>query len=402
MMTSIAGHHPRRVVAGVSVGVVAALLLSWAAPRAGGAVEALDDIPVFEFDPTWPKLPLPNHWIMGNVAGMASDEKGHIWVIQRPLSGNMSDDYAQLDPPAGECCRMPPSIIEFDTAGNVIQAFGGPDPKNPKGKRHPDGFEWPREHGLFVDRKGHVWTGSDEEGSSTITKLTHDGKLIKQKGTFGKGHSNQDTENFGQPAGLFVDEKANEVYVADGYHNRRVIVMDADTLAFKRMWGAYGNVPKDIPKSEYRYNPDGPPSQQFSNPVHCVRISHDDLVYVCDRVNDRIQVFKKDGTFVKEQFVAPKTRGFGSVHDIAFSTDPEQRFLYVADGANRKVWMLRRSDMAILGSFGHGGHYAGEFAITHAMAADSKGNLYVGETIGGNRVQRFLFKGTRKGRRSSN
>lgn len=160
-----------------------------AARQTGGA--GVDEVPVFVFDPTWPKLPLPNHWIMGNVAGMASDEQDHIWVLQRPLSGNLSDDYAQLDPPAGECCRMPPSIIEFDAAGKVVQSFGGPDPKNPKSKKHAEGYEWPREHGLFVDAKGNVWTGSDEEGSSTITKLTHDGKLIRQKGTFGKGHSNQ-------------------------------------------------------------------------------------------------------------------------------------------------------------------------------------------------------------------
>jgi DNA-binding beta-propeller fold protein YncE len=378
------------------VGVAGCAAALAAVPGVRQVPAGLDDVPVFEFDPSWPKRPLPNHWIMGNVAGMASDERDHIWVIQRPLSGNLSDDYAQQDPPAGECCRLPPSIIEFDTAGNVIQAFGGPDTKNPKGKRHPDGFEWPREHGLFIDHKGHVWTGSDEEGSSTITKLAHDGRLIKQKGMFGKGHSNQDTENFGQPAGLFVHAKDNEVYVADGYHNRRVIVMDADTLAFKRMWGAYGNRPMDIPKSEYKYDPDAPPSQQFSNPVHCVEISRDDLVYVCDRVNNRIQVFRKDGTFVKERIVAPRTRGFGAVHDIAFSGDPEERFLYVADGANRKVWMLRRDDLKILGSFGNGGHYAGEFAITHVMESDSKGNLYVGETIGGNRVQKFRFAGVRK------
>jgi hypothetical protein len=375
--------------------VLAAASVYKAAPSSQEAADEVD-MPVYEFDPTWPKLPLPNHWIMGNVAGMAEDEKDHIWVTQRPLSGNLSDDYAQMDPPAAECCRMAPSIIEFDAAGNVVQAFGGPDPKNPKGKHTADGYEWPREHGLFIDYKGNVWTGSDEEGASTITKMTHDGKIIKQKGKFGQGKSSLDTENFGQPAGLFVDAKANEVYVADGYHNRRVIVLDADTLAFKRMWGAYGHKPMDIPRSEYKYDPAGPPNQQFSNPVHCVEISRDELVYVCDRVNDRIQVFKKDGTYVKEGFVAKWTRGFGSVHDISLSRDPQQRWVFVADGANRKVWIVRRSDLKVLGSFGHGGHYAGEFAITHAMAIDSKGNLYVGETIGGNRVQKFKFMGTKR------
>lgn len=363
------------------------------------AVDSSDDVPRFEYDPTWPKQ-LPNQWGMGNVAGLAVDAKDHIWIIQRPLTLTLGMDYAATQPPSAECCRPAPSIIEFDLAGQVVQGFGGPDPKNPKGKRAAEGYEWPREHGVFVDYRGNVWTGSDEPGSATVTKLTHDGKFIKQKGKFGQLNGDADTENFGQPAGISVDPKTNEAYIADGYHNNRVIVIDADTLAFKRMWGAYGHAPVDPPRTEnrstYKYNPDAPLSQHFSNPVHCVHLSNDDLVYVCDRVNDRIQVFKKDGTFVTEVLVAPRTLGYGSVHDIAFSPDHKQRFLYVADGANGKVWILRRADLKIIGSFGHRGHGGGELTIAHALGADSKGNLYVADTIGGDRVQKFKYMGLTK------
>ena len=368
------------------------------APPAGASPEEAeaptdgDGIPVFELDSSWPKRPLPNQWVFGNVAGISMDENDHLWVIHRPLSVSLSNDYAALDPPAGECCRPFPSIIEFDPSGEVVQAWGGPDPAAPESKRTAEGYDWPREHGLFVDHQGNVWTGGGEDGAATVTKMTQDGQLIFQKGAFGQSGGNADTENFGSPAGMYVDAEASEVYVADGYENNRVIVLDADTGAYKRMWGAYGNEPLD---GNPEYDPDEPPSQQFRHPVHCVELSRDGLVYVCDRRGNRIQVFQKDGTFVQEGFVAPRTRGFGAVHDVAFSADPEQRFLYVGDGANKKVWILRRDTLEILGSFGNGGQYAGEFAIVHVLETDSRGNLYVGETVGGDRVQKFTFMGLR-------
>ena len=351
-----------------------------------------DGIPVFEFDPSWPKRPFPNQWVFGNVAGMAMDANDHLWVIHRPLSVTLSNDYAALDPPAGECCRPFPSVIEFDPSGEVVQAWGGPDPAAPESKRTAEGYDWPREHGLFVDHQGNVWTGGAEDGAATLTKLTGDGQLIFQEGAFGQSGGNADTENFGSPAGIYVDADANEVYVADGYENNRVIVLDADTGTFKRMWGAYGNEPLD---GDAEYDPDAPPTQQFLLPVHCVELSRDGLVYVCDRAGNRIQVFRKDGTFVQEGIVAPRTLGFGAAFDIAFSADPDQRFLYLGDGANKKVWILRRDTLEILGSFGTGGQYAGEFAIVHALETDSQGNLYVAETVGGDRVQKFTFMGVR-------
>jgi len=352
-----------------------------------------DEIPAFEYDPTWPKRPLPNQWIFGNVAGLAIEQNDHVWVIQRPLSLSNGMDFAGLNPPAADCCRPAPSIIEFDATGGVVQGWGGPDPKNPTGKSAAAGYEWPREHGLFVDQKGNVWTGSDETGSATVTKLTHDGKLIFQKGKFKQSKGNADTENFSSPAGLYVDAKTNETYIADGYHNNRVMVIDADTGAFKRMWGAYGNKPVD---GDSPYDPKAAPTQQFRLPVHCIEISRDDLVYVCDRRSNRVQVFQKDGTFVKEGFVAPWTLGFGAVHDIAFSPDSQQRFMYVGDGANKKVWILRRDNLEVLGSFGNGGKYGGDFGVVHTLVSDSKGNLYVGETLGGDRVQKFKFTGMKK------
>lgn len=351
-----------------------------------------DPVPVFDFDPTWPKRPFPNQWVFGNVAGMAVDANDHLWVIHRPLSMTLSNDYAALDPPAGECCRPFPSIIEFDPSGEVVQAWGGPDPAAPESKRTAEGYDWPREHGLFVDHQGNVWTGGAEPGAATVTKLTGDGQLVFQRGSFDQSGGNADTDNFGSPAGLFVVEEDNEVYVADGYENNRVIVLDADTGAFKRMWGAYGNAPLD---GDPQYDPDAPPSQQFRRPVHCVEVSRDGLVYVCDREGNRIQVFHKDGTFVQEGFVAPRTLGFGASFDIAFSVDPEQRFLYLGDGANKKVWILRRDTLEIVDSFGTGGQYAGEFAIVHALETDSHGNIYVAETVGGDRVQKFTFTGLR-------
>jgi DNA-binding beta-propeller fold protein YncE len=226
---------------------------------------------------------------------------------------------------------------------------------------------------------------------SMIMKFTQDGKFIMQIGKVGASKGSNDVENLRQPAKIFVDKDANEVYVADGYGNHRVIVYDADTGKYKRHWGAYGNKPDDTNLGPY--NPDAPVAQQFRNPVHCAELSKDGLVYVCDRVNDRIQVFKKDGTFVKEVFIAKRTLGDGSVWDIAFSKDPQQKYIYLADGANEKIYILLRDTLEILTSFGDGGRQPGQFYAVHSIATDSKGNIYTTETYRGQRVQRFLYKG---------
>jgi DNA-binding beta-propeller fold protein YncE len=192
-------------------------------------------------------------------------------------------------------------------------------------------------------------------------------------------------------AKIFVDSKTNEAYIADGYLNKRVAVIDADTGKFKRYWGAYGNKPDDTNLG--RYNPDAPPAQQFRTPVHCAELSNDNLLYACDRVNNRIQVFQRDGKFVKEQFIAKRSLADGSVWDIAFSKDPQQKYIYVADGRNQKVYILLRDTLEILTSFGDGGRQPGQFYGVHSIATDSKGNIYTTETYEGRRLQKFVYKG---------
>lgn len=354
------------------------------------------DVPTFQYDPTWPK-PLPNNWITGNIGAMAIDSKDHVWVAHRPgTTTSLSERYGLTG--EGECCFPAPPVIEFDPAGNVVQAWGPiHDAKGELlGKQtwgpFPD-VAWPlSEHGIFVD-DNYVWVSS-QNPPSQVLKFTRDGKFLMRIGKE-EAKSSNDTVNLAGPTQMFVDPKTNEVFIADGYRNRRVIVFDAATSAYKRHWGAYGKRPPDGPLAGTPIEGDYDPnvrSQQFAT-VHCAMLSKDGLVYICDRVNNRIQVFRPDGTFVKEGLVAPRTRGFGAVHAIGFS--PDQRFLYVADGANKKIWILRRDDLKILGSFGTGGRAGGQLLIAHALAVDSSGNVYVGETIDNNRVQRFKFMGLR-------
>jgi len=224
-----------------------------------------------------------------------------------------------------------------------------------------------------------------------ILKFTQDGKFLMQIGKPSQSKGSNDVANLRLPAKTFVDQATNELFVADGYGNHRVIVFDADTGQYKRHWGAYGHVPSDVDQGPY--NPDAPPPQQFRNPVHCAEISVDRLLYVCDRVNDRIQVFKPDGTFVKEMFIEKRTLGAGSVWDIAFSKDPQQKFIYLADGENDRVHILLRDTLEVLTTFGEGGRQPGEFYGVHSIATDSHGNIYTTETYRGQRVQKFVYKG---------
>lgn len=333
----------------------------------------------FVFDPTWPK-PLPDNWTLGNVVGVAVDARDHIWVLHRPGSLTAEEAGAAASPPLAECCRPAPPVIEFNQVGDVVQAWGGPG----------DGYEWPQsEHGIFIDHLDNVWLGGSGGADAQVLKFTRDGDFLLQIGRQGQSQGSNDLENFGQPAEIDVDPETNEVYIADGYGNRRVAVFDADTGEYRRHWGAYGNTPTD---DAYTYDPDMPPSQQFGRPVHCATLSADGLVYVCDRVNNRIQVFERDGTFLNEVMMAPRTLGFGSAFDVDFSPDLEQRFLYNVDGMNQRVWLIERSRLEIVGSFGFGGHVAGGFTAAHSLAVDSHGSIYVGETLEGKRVQRFVSR----------
>jgi DNA-binding beta-propeller fold protein YncE len=362
-------------IIGLGVGQAA---LQHRAEAQGSSVSA----PTFEVDPLWPR-PLPNNWLLGWTIGVWVDEQDYVWVIHRGAGGLHNNERgAELNPPIAECCRTAPPILVFDPQGNLVRSWGGPGP----------GYEWPQSnHGVHVDYKGNVWIGGNGEKDAQILKFTKDGKFLMQVGHFGKTAGSNDQENFGRPAKIWVDPKTNEAYVADGYLNKRVAVLDADTGKMKRYWGAYGNKPDDANLGPY--DPKGPPAQQFRNPVHCIERTNDGLLYVCDRQNDRLQVFQADGTFVKEMFYAKNTLGAGSVWDITFSKDPAQRFIMLTDGQNERVRVILRDTLEELTSFGDGGRQPGQFYGVHSIASDSKGNLYTTETYEGKRVQKFIYKG---------
>ena len=336
--------------------------------------------PLFEVDPLWPK-PLPNHWLLGMTIGVWVDELDHVWIIHRGAA-TLHDNEKALDLKVGECCTAAPPVLVFDQAGNLVRAWGGPGA----------GYEWPESnHGVHVDHKGNVWIGGNGAKDAQVLKFTRDGKFLMQMGRSGKNAGSNDLENFGRVAKIWVDPKTNEAYIADGYLNKRVAVLDADSGKMKRYWGAYGNKPDDANLG--KYDPKAPPAQQFRNPVHCVERSHDGLLYVCDRANDRVQVFRPDGSFVKEAFFAKETLGSGSAWDIAFSKDAAQRYFFLADGTNEKVRVIERDSLQEITNFGDGGRQPGQFYGVHSIAADSKGNLYTTETYEGKRVQRFVYRG---------
>ena len=389
----------RKYLAGAAC---AAVLISVPVLRNRATVEAAAvQAPRFEVDPFWPK-PLPNHWVIGAVIGVAVDGKDNVWILHRAGSLEEKEQYATWSPKASECCAAAPPVLQFNQAGDLIGHWGGPG----------DGYDWPSSnHGIDVDYKGNVWIGGNGRGKqaaplahdeskmaavgpvndSFLLKFTQAGKFLMQLGKPNASKGSNDIDNLRLPAKSIVDPKTNELYVADGYGNRRVIVFDADTGKYKRHWGAYGNKPDD--KQLPPYNPTDPPPQQFRTPVHGVALAKDGMLYVCDRTNDRVQVFKTDGTFVKETFIAKNTLGDGSTFDVALSRDPQERYLYVADGSNMKIHVLQRDTLEVLTTFGDGGRQPGAFYAVHSIATDSKGNIFTTETYRGQRVQKFHFRG---------
>jgi DNA-binding beta-propeller fold protein YncE len=331
-------------------------------------------------DPLWPK-PLPHHWVLGSTIGLSVDADDHVWILHRPETVEDNFKAATFTPRIGECCTPAPPVLEFDQAGNLVGHWGGPGP----------GYEWPQSnHGLTVDHKGNVWIGGNGDKDTHILKFDRRGTFLLQIGRQGVHNGSNDVEHLWRAAKIFIEPSSNEAYIADGYGNRRVIVLDADTGKYKRHWGAYGKTPNDAPIPAY--DPVAPPSAQF-NTVHCANVSKDGFVYVCDRVNDRIQVFRRDGTFVKEAFFDRQTLRSGSVWDLTLSRDPQENYLYVVDGVNEKVRIVSRTSLEVLTTFGDGGRQPGQFYGVHNIATDSKGNIYTTETYNGARVQRFLYKG---------
>ncbi len=337
--------------------------------------------PKFAVDPLWPK-PLPNHWLIGSTVGVDIDSRDHVWIIHRPETLTEREARAGVLTPVDECCTSAPPVLEFDADGNLVGAWGGPG----------EGYDWPMSnHGITVDAEDHVWIGGNGTDDAHILKFTRTGQFVLQVGKPGGNLGSRDERNFGRAAKISLDAAANEAFVADGYLNKRVAVIDMQTGAMKRFWGANGGVPDDA--SLGPYDPAAPAAAQFRNPVHCAEPTSDGFVYVCDRVNDRIQVFRKDGTYVRELRIAPQTRGGGSVWDIAFSPDPQQTYIFVADGGNERVWIVERATMEILTSFGGGGRQPGQFFGVHSIATDSRGSLYTTETFEGKRVQKFVNLG---------
>ena len=335
-------------------------------------------IPQFQVEPFWPK-PLPSNWMLGRVAGVAVDRNDTIWIVHRPSTLLDYEKSAQLNPPTTKCCLAAPPVMQFDAAGNLLRSWGGPG----------QGYDWPEvEHGIFVDHEGNVWVGGNGQKDHHLLKFSPEGKFLSQLGRPGMSEgSNATTQQLARPAHMVVDPETNELFVADGYGDRRIVVFDARTFAYKRHWGADGERPHDdkLPP----YDPRISPMRWFSSPVHCVRVSNDGLVYVCDRANDRIQVFEKSGRFVREFAIEPETLQNGSVWDLVLSEDPAQKYLFVANGANGYLLIVERATDKVVGTLGRPGRMAGEFRWVHNLAIDSRGNLYTAEVAFGWRAQKF-------------
>ena len=341
------------------------------------------DVPAFRVDPSWPKI--PNNWQFGQVASVSVDAQDHVWILQRP--GTLG---------AEEKAKAAPPVLEFTADGQFVKAWGGPG--------QGQAYEWPNsEHGIYVDPKGFVWIGGNGMNDHQILKFTRDGKFVMQIGRAGKSRGNADTENLNQPADTFVHAPTNELVVADGYGNRRIIVFDADTGKFKRMWGAFGHAPSDAAPNPAPADADPDGAPQFVQPVHAARVSKDGLVYVSDRGGKRVQVFRLDGTYVTQVFIgreckAPECGNGSTAASTAFSTDAGQRYLFVGNRSQAKVMIFERRGLQLLGSFGEWGSAPGQFGTLHHMASDSNGNLYVTEVTPlrpeNRRVQKFVLTGT--------
>ncbi len=343
------------------------------------------EAPIFEVDPFWPN-PLPDQMVLGSAVGVGVDSRDHVFIVHRGNLTERTEGGADSDPPIGECCRAAPPVLEFDPEGNLVNAWGGPSESGE--------YVWPSSnHGISIDHMDNVWIGGNGGNDTHILKFSRDGQFLASYGEpeAGPGPDSRSTTRFNRVAKIAFDAEANEAYLADGYGGRRVSVLDASTGEFKRYWGAYGNEPDDARTPPY--DPDAPLIQQFRTPVHCADPARDDHVYVCDRPNNRIQVFRKDGTFVNEVQLAPRTLGDGSTWDVAFSRDPEQEYMYVADGKNMKVYVMDRLNLEVLTSFGDGGRQPGLFFAVHSIATDSQGNIYTTETYEGKRVQKFIYRG---------
>lgn len=367
------------------------------APIAMAGVQSLAArAPVFEVDPTWPSL--PNDWVIRAVSKISVDSHDNVWLIHRPRSV-----------PAGKVAA--PAVVALAQDGKVVHAWGG----------EGAGYDWPDvEHNIFVDRNDNVYiSGSSPGGRSQTTrsddmilKFTADGKFLKQFGGRTVSKGSLDKASVNKPGDFFVWPKTNELFVADGYGNRRVLVLDAATFAVKRMWGAFGEPPADSANSggpganggsapqpseaaaaPASLDTEGPGPEKFAGPVHGILVSNDGVVYVADRTNRRVQLFTPSGKYLTEMFLNRAGPAPESVSGMAFSPDPAQKFLYLSDFGNSRIAVVDRKMLRILYQFGKRGPEPGNFQGIHHIAVDSRGNLYTGEVAPGSRAQKFIFKG---------
>jgi len=342
-------------------------------------------MPAFRVDPDWPKI--PNNWIFGPVTSIRVDEQDHVWILQRPRSVR-ADQKEHAAPP----------VLEFDAGGNFLRGWGGPG----------NGYDWPEnEHGFDLDPNGFVWiTGNNpnfgrsrpnQSYDDMLLKFTKTGRFVMQIGGRNTSGGIRDTRSVHEAAECAFSRKTNEIFVADGYGNRRVVVFDGNTGAFKRMWGAFGRPPEDLPADVPYGQPgkfDGGEGPEHFGIVHAVRVSNDGHVYVGDRDNRRVQVFNLDGKYINQVFVNMAAGPSRTACGITFSPDGPQRLMYVCDFDHGRIFVFDRKTLAPIGSFGTQGKDIGEFVDVHYIATDSRGNLYSSETAGGRRAQKFLIKGT--------
>ncbi|MCJ2185894.1 NHL repeat-containing protein [Novosphingobium beihaiensis] len=354
-------------------------------------------MPLFQADAEWPRLPADT--ILGQVPGLSVDGEDRVWIVQRPNSLNQHEAGLAQDPPTTQgCCRPAPHVMRFSADGQLLAAWGGPELAPSRNGE----TQWPSNvHGIFAAQDGTVWIGGNGKGDHVVLNFTAEGQYLRQIGKRGRTAGNLSRDSLGNPAD--ISQTGGKVLVADGYINKRIVAFDAADLSFERTWGAYGGTPgasvraQPFDQSQAASTRDGgadPQAREFGDIVHCVERGPDALIYVCDRRNNRIQVFRDEGEkleFVRDIVIAPETGGLRTASDVAFS--PDGQFLYVADMANGKVWVLLRESDRVIGSFGRNGRYPGQFIWLHSVETDSLGNVYTSEVGTGRRVQKFVLTG---------